>query len=157
MLLYEDKPKYDIWAKIMLSFAPSLMLLLIVLIEYDLLPTESEEEAILAKQILFASIIIILILYWIILPRRFEIHEDKLRIIFGFFSYSIPLKEIAEIRRAESWKAFAYRGLRFTTSIKNIVEIRKKKGINIVISPTNPELFIEFLSNALRREQNTQK
>lgn len=157
MILYEDKPKYDIWAKIMLSFAPSLMLLLIVLIEYDLLPTESEEEAVFAKQILFASIVVILVLYWAILPRRFEIHEEKLKVIFGFFSYSIPLKEVAEVRKVESWKAFAYKGLRFTTSIKNIVEIRKKKGISIVISPTNPDLFIEFLKNALRREQSAQK
>ncbi|MEM0303464.1 MAG: PH domain-containing protein [Archaeoglobaceae archaeon] len=157
MILYEDKPKYDNWAKIMLSFAPSLMLLLIILIEYDLLPTESEEEAMFAKQILFASIAIILILYWAILPRRFEIHEDKLKIIFGFFTYSIPLQDVAEVRRAESWKAFAYKGLRFTTSIGNIVEIRKKKGISIVISPSNPDLFIEFLTNALKRERKAQK
>lgn len=149
MIIYEDKPKYDLLGKILLLFAPSLMLLLVILIETGLLQTESEEEAMMAKQILLASLLAILILYWAILPRKFEIHEDKLKIVLGFMSYSIPLKEIAGVRRAENWKALTYKGLRFATSIKNLVEIRKKKGLSIVISPQNPQIFIENLNRAI--------
>ncbi|MCS7144966.1 MAG: PH domain-containing protein [Archaeoglobaceae archaeon] len=151
MILYEDRPKYDIWSKIVLSFAPSLMLLLIFLTESNLLPTESEEEAILAKEILLASIVLIIAVYWAILPRKYEIHDDKLRIVFGIFSYNIHIKDIAEARKLETKKAFIYKGARFNTSIKNIVEIRKKKGASLLISPSNPEIFIEFLNKAIKR------
>ncbi|MDI9611410.1 MAG: PH domain-containing protein [Archaeoglobaceae archaeon] len=151
MIIYEDKPKYDLWGKIILSFAPSLMLLLVILIESGLLQTDSEEEAIIAKKVLLASLLAILILYWIILPRKYEIHDDVLKIVLGAFSYKIRLEDLAEVRSAEKWKALAYRGVRFTTSTKNIVEIRKKKGLSIVISPQNPEIFIENLNKAMRR------
>ncbi|MCS7144952.1 MAG: PH domain-containing protein [Archaeoglobaceae archaeon] len=151
MILYEDRPYYDNWAKLVLSFGPSLMLLLILLIEYKLLPTESAEEDILAKEILLISLVAIVVVYWAILPRKYEISHDKFRIVLGIFSYTIPIEDIAEVRRAGMRGAFIYRGARFNTSIKNIVEIRKKNGGGVLISPSNPEIFIDFLNRALKR------
>lgn len=148
MIIYEDKPKYDFWGKVVLSFAPSLMLILIILLESNL-STESDEEAILAKEVLLASIVVIIVVYWALLPRKFEIHEDKFKIVLGIFSYTIPLEEILEIRKTETWKAFLHKGPRFTTSVKNVVEIRKNRG-SVLISPKNPDMLIENLKRAIK-------
>ncbi|MCS7130673.1 MAG: PH domain-containing protein [Archaeoglobaceae archaeon] len=154
MLIYEDKPKYDFWGKLVLSFAPSLMLTLIILLESNLLPTESDEEAMLAKEVLLVSIVVIIVVYWALLPRKFEIHEDKFKIVLGIFSYTIPLEEILEIRKVETWKAFLYKGPRFTTSVKNLVEIRKKRS-SVLISPQNPDMLIENFKRATKNAKKT--
>uniref|UniRef100_A0A7J2TL80 Uncharacterized protein YyaB-like PH domain-containing protein n=1 Tax=Archaeoglobus fulgidus TaxID=2234 RepID=A0A7J2TL80_ARCFL len=154
MLMHEDKPEYDAWMKITLSFAPSVIFLLLFLIHYNFIPSESEEEAKMGEMILMAFLGVILFLYWAILPRKYEIHEDKVRIVLGAFSYSIDLKSVEEVKRAESWKVFAYKGLRFATSAKKAVEIKRRKWPSVVISPSNPELFIERLQQALKKSKD---
>jgi len=151
MLVHEDRPEYDAWMKIILSFAPAVIFLLLFLIHYNILPPENEEEARMAKMVLLASLIIILFLYWAIMPRKYEIHEERIRIVLGAFSYSLDLKSIAEVKRAESWKVFAYKGLRFATSAKKAVEIKRRKWPSVVISPSNPELFIGRLQQELKK------
>jgi hypothetical protein len=151
MLVHEDKPEYDFALKLFLSLAPTLILLLLFLIHHDIIPSENEEEARMAEMTLMVSLAVILFFYWAILPRKYEIHEDRVRIVLGAFSYSIDLKSIAEVKRAESWKAFAYKGLRFATSAKKAVEIKRRKWPSVVISPSNPELFIESLQQALKK------
>jgi len=154
MLMHEDKPDYDAWMKIALSFAPAVIFLLLFLIHYNFIPSESEEEAKMGEIVLLASLGVILFLYWAILPRKYEIHEDKVRIVLGAFSYSIDLKSVEEVKRAESWKVFAYKGLRFATSAKKAVEIKRRKWPSVVISPSNPELFIERLQQALKKSKD---
>lgn len=151
MIIHEDRPKYDTWVKLALLFAPSIIVVLLFLIHYKLIPSESEYEAKMGENILFASLIVILILYWLIMPRKYEIHEDRLKIVLGAFSYSIELKSISEVKRTESWKVLAYKGIRFVTSAKSAVEIKRKRGKSILISPSNPELFIEVLQRTLNR------
>lgn len=149
MLIHENRPKYDFWIKLALSFAPTLIAVLLFLIHYNFIPSENEYEAKMGENILFASLIGIMALYWLILPRKYEIHEDRIKIVMGAFSYTVELKSISEVKRAESWKVFAYKGIRFATSAKNAVEIKRKKGVSILISPSNPELFIEILQRTM--------
>ncbi len=88
------------------------------------------------------------------LPRWYEIRADRLRIVLGWpFAVNIPFNTIAEIRTARARDALVYRGLRFSPSIKTPVEIRRSKGLNMVISPQDRQEFIEKAHQALSRYQ----
>lgn len=142
-LAIEYEAEYDSVIKALLSFAPTVITLLLFLIHFNILPTESEDEKEHGELILIGAFAVVLGTYYFLLPRRFRIFEDRLEIVLGFV-YSIKLKDIEDVRKAESWKVFAFIGIKFATSTKNVVEI-KKKGFNVLISPKNPDVFIEQL------------
>lgn len=84
-----------------------------------------------------------------ILPRRFQIFEDRLRILLGGpFAINIPFANIAEAKPASGRKATIYSGLRLATSSYHVVEIIRKKGLNLVISPAHDDMFLEQLNQA---------
>ena len=143
MLFYEDKPRYDTWFKLLVVFIPILALTLGFLFYYGVLPTKSESGATIGAGYLFAVAAVASVLFWAITPRKFQVLEDKLKIVLGnHLSYSISFDTITEARRAAGRKALAYWGLRFTTSTRNVVEIIRSKGTNLVISPDNADFFL---------------
>ncbi|MFC1958864.1 PH domain-containing protein [Chloroflexota bacterium] len=139
-LFYEDKPKYDVWIKVLLVGVVALTFILgIVQISVD------TKEALTV----FGTVLFEIILFRMILPRRFQILSDKLRIVLGGpFAINIPLSDIEEVRSRTGIKAFVYFGVRFATSSSHTVEIIRKKGLNMVISPTNDDEFIKQLNQA---------
>ncbi|MEM2177194.1 MAG: PH domain-containing protein [Archaeoglobaceae archaeon] len=148
-LAVEYEAEYDSVVKALLAFAPLVIALLLFLIHFNLLPTENEEEKELAQLVLIGSFAAILGIYYLILPRKFRLFEDRLEIVLGFV-YSIKLQNIKDVRKAENWKIFAYRGIRFATSTKNVVEIRKNR-FGILISPKNPDFFIEQIRSRISK------
>lgn len=89
-----------------------------------------------------------------LLPRCYEIRTDRLRIVLGWpFAVNIPFNTVEEIRAARARDALAYRGLRFATSTRTPVEVRRSKGLNMVISPHDRPEFIEKARQALSRYQ----
>jgi len=141
-LVYEDIPQYDLWLKLILGGTLAFTFVLsIVLLSVDLL----------GAWIAFGVTIFDALLFHAILPRRYQIFQDKVRIALGRpFAFNISLSTIREARSASGSKAFAYRGLRFATSSRSVVEIIRHKGWNVVISPANRDLFLEQLAQALR-------
>jgi len=147
LVLYEDKTKYDLWGKIILAFAPALLIVLGLLTYYGVLPTETEKEDTIC---LFACAAFVLVLFWLILPRKYQILEEKLRIVLGGpFSFHIPFETIEAAKHISGAKAAIFWGLNFSPVLKNIVGIKRKKGMNVTISPSNPSLFLENLDKAL--------
>jgi hypothetical protein len=150
LVFYEDKTKYDLWGKIILAFAPALLIVLGLLTYCGVLPTETEEEARGSLIILFASAAFVLVLLWLILPRKYQILEEKLRIVLGGpFSFHIPFQTIEAAKHLSGAKAATFWGLNFSPVLKNVVGIKRKKGMNVTISPSNPGLFLENLDKAL--------
>jgi len=150
MLFYEDKPRYSTWFKLLVVIIPTLYLTLGFLFYCRVLPTKSESRATIAAGYLFAVAAFTLVLFWAITPRKFRVFEDKLKIVLGNnLSYSISFDTIKEARRAAGRKALAYWGLRFTTSTRNVVEIMRSKGVQVVISPNHPDLFLLNFNKAL--------
>ncbi|MFC2056310.1 PH domain-containing protein [Chloroflexota bacterium] len=139
-LLYEDKPKYDVWIKALLVGVVAYTFILgIVQISVDTKEAFS----------VFGVVLFEIILFRMILPRRFQILRDKLRIVLGGpLAINIPISDIEEVRSRTGIKAFVYFGVRFATSSSHTVEIIRKKGLNLVISPTNDEEFIKQLNLA---------
>lgn len=154
MLIREDEPEYDVWVKISLSIAPTVIFLLLFLIRYNIIPSDTEYEAELGEKIPLTCLALILAAYWALLPRKYEIHDDKVKLVLGAFSWSISLKSIEEVKKARGSKVFAYNGLRFATSAKTAVEIKRNKWPSVIISPSNPDLFIERLQHVLRNFKN---
>ena len=104
--------------------------------------------------ILMAVTVFNTLIFWCVLPRGCEIWADRLRVVLGWpFALNVPLDTVTEIRPARAMDAMFCRGFRVAMSIKTPVEIRRSKGMNIVISPHNRHEFIEKALQALSRYQ----
>ena len=140
ILIYEDTPQYDLWLKLILGGVLALTFILGVIFIY-----QDTEAAI----VMFGVTLFDALLFKVVLPRRYQIFEDRLKILMGGpFAINISFSNIEEARPASGRKAFAYNGLRFATSTRHVVEIVRKKGLNIVISPRNSDMFLEQLNQA---------
>jgi len=140
--VYEDLAIYDLWLKLILwivlgaTFVAGLLFI---------------REDIGAALAMLGVTLFDAALFKAILPRKFQIFEDRLRIVLGWtFGIDIPFSNIVDARSASGRKAFAYWGLRFATSTRHVVEIIRKKGLNLVMSPANEETFLEQLNRARR-------
>ena len=137
-LLYEDRPRYGLLFKIVIWGILAVMLITAITTF-----NSSREEA-------FASIgtaVFVLLIFWAVIPRKYCIYEDRIKIVLGTpFSVSIRFDTI---KYAGEPKGKLTVGVNFVTSFRNTVEIVKKKGMNVNISPGDREAFLENLTNAL--------
>jgi hypothetical protein len=141
-LLYEDTSRTDMWLKLMLGG-----ILVMFLVLGGVLLFQDEADAF----VMFGVAVFYALLFKIIMPQRYQIYSDKIRIVLGGpLAWNIPLSTIKEVRSASGAKAFAYRGVRFATSSRNVVEIRRSRGCNVVISPSNRDIFLEQASRAMK-------
>ncbi len=141
VIVYEDTPKYDSWLKLVLGGILALMFIAGVVLIY---------QDITGALVMFGAALFDAPLFKAILPQRFQIFQDRLRIVLGGpFALNIPFSNIREVRAASASKAFAYWGIRFATSTRNIVEIIPKRGLSLVISPTHVDIFLEQLNQSL--------
>ena len=141
-LLYEDTPKTDMWLKLMLG---TILVLFLVLGSVTLFQDKGDAFGMFGIAVFYA------LLFKIIMPQRYQIYSDKIKIAMGGpFAWNIPFSTIKEVRSASGAKAFAYGGVRFATSSKNVVEIRRSRGCNVVISPSDKDIFLEQASRAMK-------
>ena len=144
VLIFEDTPKYDLWLKLILGGTLALTFILGIIFIYH------DTGAAVA---MFGITIFDALLFKAILPRRFQIYEDRLKILLGGpFVINIPLSNIIEAKPASGRKLFFYWGSRFATSTHHVVEIVQKKGLNLVISPRNDDVFLEQLNQNLQSQ-----
>ena len=100
---------------------------------------------------MFSGSLFIMFLFYLVLPKKYQVFEDKLKIVLGWpLSVDISLTNISDSQITSGRKVFAYWGIRFATSSKSVVEIIRKRGLNIVISPSNGPLFIDRLNEACK-------
>ena len=103
-----------------------------------------------ASLVLFGITIFDFVLLRLIFPSRFQIFENKVKVILGWFiSINIPISTITEVKIVPYCKAIFYGGLRLATSSQNVVEIKRRKGMDLVILPTNHDMFVEELNKLL--------
>ena len=139
-LLYEDVPEYDFWLKLILGGVLAITFVLgIIFISQD----------IEASIVMFGVTLFDAVLFKAVLPRRFQIFEDRLRILLGGpLAINIPLSNITEAKPAAASKTFIYNGIRLATSSRHVVEIVRKQGMNLVISPAHDDMFLDQLNQA---------
>lgn len=140
VLLYQDSPKYDYWLKLVI--AGTLAITLIPGVAFIYLSAE------LAWTLLGLTLFDGLPFHAVV-PRHFQLFEDRLRIELGRpFALNVPYENIKEIRPASNEEAFVYWGLRFVTSTKNPIEIVRNKGLNMIITPGDREMFVHQFKQA---------
>lgn len=136
--IYEDKPKIGKLLKAVLTF-PVAIFLIIAIISF---PAEMEAGFTLA-----GTAVLIAVIFWIVVPRKYAIYEDRVTIVIGSpFSIGIPFKNIKTARIPKG--IFAV-GVNWVTSFRNELQIVTRRGWNINITPGNRELFLEHLNKAL--------
>ena len=141
-LLHEDTARTDTWLKLMLG---GILVMFLVLGGVFLFQDKEDAFGMFGIAVFYA------LLFKIVMPQRYQVYSDKVRIVLGWpFAWNIPFTTIKEVRPASGVSAFAYSGVRFATSSKNVVEIRRSRGCNVVIFPYNKEIFLEQASRALQ-------
>ena len=138
-VIYEDTPRYDTFFKVIMI----LPVFFIVGGAYYLATAEDE-----ASLSMFATAILMGAIYWAVFPRKYQILENGIRIVLGGpFNFNIPLDNVETAREP---KGISF-GINFATcfSSKNAVEIIKRRGMRVNITPSNRDLFLGNLDDAL--------
>ena len=96
---------------------------------------------------LLAEAFIIGLIFWVVFPRKYQVYEDHVRIMLGGpFSVKVGFDKIKKIE-VTSRLTFS---VNFVTKFtKNCVEIAKKRGLSIAITPRDNDLFVEKANEAL--------
>lgn len=137
--IYEDTPRYDVW------FKATLLLPVFFLLFAAFQLVSNEKQSALG---LFATALLIVAVYWAVVPRRYCILEDRVRIVLGSpFYFDIPFDTIDIARKPEG----VIFGINFATSMhnRNAVQIVRPGKISINITPARPEEFIRQLNKAV--------
>jgi hypothetical protein len=138
-VIYEDNPHYDVWLK-------GIMVLPVffILIGLYYLFTAQVESAIG----LFATGVLMGAIYWAVFPRKYQILDSKIRIVLGGqFSFNVPFDNLKLAGKPEGISL----GINFATTFvsQHVVEIKRKKGMNVNITPSDRDLFLENLNKAI--------
>jgi hypothetical protein len=138
-VIYEDTPRYDVYLK-------SIMVLPVFFIAfgiYYLIVAEIE-----AATTMFAATLLMAAMFWAMFPRKYLIFDSKFRIALGGpFSFTIPFSNLETAREPQG----ATFGINFPTCFSNqrTVQIIRKKGWYVNITPNDRDLFLENLDKAL--------
>jgi len=138
-VIYEDTPRYDAIFKAIMV----LPVFFIIVGAYYL--TSAEAEASIS---MFTTAVLMGAIYWAVFPRKYKILDSKIRIALGGpFYFDIPFDNLETARKPEGVSL----GINFATcfSGENAVEIIKRKGMRVNITPSNRDLFIDKLNQAM--------
>jgi hypothetical protein len=139
LLVYQDEPAYGLLLKLVIAIIPAMFLAASIYVLS--LGDTSGGSALLVEAFIVGLI------FWLVFPREYQVYEDHVRIVLGGpFSVKVGFDKIETIR-VTSRLSF---GTNMVTRItKSHVEIVKKKGLSIAITPTANDLFVEAGNQAL--------
>lgn len=139
--IYEDSPRYDVWFKAVLL----LPIFFVLLAAYHLVGTDIQSAV-----GLFATALLVAAVFWAVVPRRYLILEDRLSIVLGGpFRFDIPYETVDRAQKPEGISL----GINFATSMhdRHAVQVVRHGKMNVHITPSRPEEFIENLNKAVAR------
>jgi len=139
-LIYQDNTHKDIWLKLVLAIP----LVIILAPAFSSLASGDTRTA----YEMFAIVVVIAVVIWLIIPRRYLIFNSKVKIVLGgLFSFTIPFHTI-KTARSHRWTTLGI-NLPSSLSTKHVVEIVRNNRMPIIITPANRDLFLETLEKAL--------
>ena len=138
IILYQDKPKYGHILKLIFIIPVAFLVGSIYL--------WSSGDTYGSLALLLEAFIIGLI-FWLVFPREYQVYEDQIRIVLGGpFSVKVKFQNVKTIR-ITSRTALT---VNFVTRItRSYVEIVKKRGWSIAITPTANDSFVDNANRAL--------
>jgi hypothetical protein len=150
-VLYEGTVKYELWTKILLAF-PVILLIAMGILFYDYahhraVPGGEETAVYTASLVLFLTAPFILLVYWLVLPTKIYILQDRIRIKYGRFFWNVRFETIEEVKTARGLPPLMSNGS--VTSYRNQIEIVRHGRMNIRLSPCQRDQFVEHANRAL--------
>ena len=152
MILYEGSIKYETWSKVLLAF-PIVLVIVMGIFFYNFahfhegISGEMKYGFHVASIVLFATGPFILLVYWLVLPTKIYILQDRIRIKYGQFYWNVRFDTIESVKTAKGmppvWSNSS------VTSYRNQVEIARKGKMNIRLSPDNRDQFLDHAIRAL--------
>jgi hypothetical protein len=159
MLLYKTAFKYETWSKILLGF-PIALVIAMGIFFFNLahfqedISSETANGFHVASIVLFATAPFILLIYWLVLPTKIYVHQDKIRIRYGQFHWNVRFVTIETVKAASGippiWSNSS------VTSYRNQIEIVRIRKMNIRLSPDNRDQFLDHANRALSDWRRTQ-
>lgn len=152
LVLFEDSIEYDVWIKAALVF-PIVLLIALGILFYidahysDVIPSESETESNFGAIILFASVPFVLVVYWLLLPRKIYVLQDRIKIKLGQFYLNVSFDNIESVKPARGIIVFS--SFSSVTSFSTQIEIIRKRGLNWRVSPSSRDQFLEYVNRAM--------
>jgi len=148
---YEDTVKYEYWAKVLLAF-PVILLIAMGVFFYDYahhraIPGGEETTVHAASLVLFLTAPFILLIYWLVLPTKIYILQDRIRIKYGQFFWNIRFDTIETVKTARGIPPLFSNSS--VTSYRNQIEIVRRGRMNIRLSPSRRDQFVEHANRAL--------
>jgi len=140
ILRYQDKPTYGFLSKLVLIIPVAFLVGSL----YLYLSGDASASLALLPGALISGLI-----FWFVFPREYQVYDDHLRIVLGGpFSVKVGFQNIKEIRITSQTGPT----INFVTRItRSCVEIVKKRGWNIVITPTSSDAYVENATRALEQ------
>jgi hypothetical protein len=143
-LIYEDVPYFQQGRYLIAALTIVMMVTILVL--------ASIWKTSVWLYLLLVPLIFGFTIAWARWPRKYQIFENKIRIVCGSpFHFDVPFNNLeygSEADQLDTWLPL-FRWNFVTHRHKNIVTIVRKNGMKINITPNNPELFLENLKKAL--------
>ncbi|MCD6384302.1 PH domain-containing protein [Candidatus Sumerlaeota bacterium] len=105
--------------------------------------------------ILVIVLMLTAILLFAILPRKYQIFSDRIRIICGLLRVNVPFNDIKalEIRPAHNIYG-SFKALRFGTGTgEKCIMLKRKHKMSILIQPMSTERFMEVLNKAMKNKK----
>jgi apolipoprotein N-acyltransferase len=135
--LFQTPAKYGRFIKIMLGIAP-LLLLVMGFVELNGNPADAYG--------LFGTGAGILLIYWLVMPHRFEIYPARLRVVLGApFAFNIDLAGITAVEVLSPARAFAISGLKMATDAGTALIVKRRGKLDVSLSPRDRDEFIRVL------------
>lgn len=147
VLLHRDRPEYGLLLKLTLILPVGLLVAGI----YLWLSGETSGSLALLIQAVIVGLI-----FWLVFPREYQVYEDHVRIVLGGpFSVKVGFEKIRTIRTTTSMTGMS---VNFATRItRSYVEIVKKRGLTIAITPADNDSFVENANRALGQWSRTER
>jgi hypothetical protein len=152
MVLFEDTIKYEFWVKVLLAFPVILLIAMAAFFYYsahykDAVPNEVEIAFHTVSIVLFLTAPFILLVYWLVLPTKIYILQDRIRIKYGLFFWNVRFDTIEIVKTAKGIPPLVSNSS--VTSYRNQIEIVRKKRMNIRLSPSRRDQFVDHANRSL--------
>lgn len=152
MVLFENTIKYEFWVKVLLAFPVILMIAMAAFFYHsahykDAVPNEVEIAFHTVSIVLFLTAPFILLVYWLVLPTKIYILQDRIRIKYGLFYWNVRFDTIETVKAAKGIPPLWSDGS--VTSYRNQIEIVRKGKRNLRLSPSRRVPFVDHANRAL--------
>jgi len=140
-LVYESPARVENWFQLVIFGVIAVTLIpAIILVQIELI----------GAWVMFGVTVFDAALFYFIVPRSYQIYTNKVVIVLGKpFRINLPLSSIKSVGHASDSSAFVFFGMQFATSHRDLVKLERRFGTSVLISPSNPNMFIEQLEEVL--------